>query len=91
MLYENKRKKLIQDYSYLLWWLKEEDKFNISDESLVEMILNNGDWKGVQRLIKLMGINKVAEIFYKQVSGKRTNYRKDIKYYFNLYFQKYAS
>lgn len=39
MLYENKRKKLIKDYSYLLWWMKEEDKLNISDEVLVEMII----------------------------------------------------
>lgn len=91
MLYENKRKKLIKDYSYLLWWMKEEDKLNISDEVLVEMILNNGDWKGVQRLIKIMGIKKVSEIFYKQTSRNRTNYRKEIKYYFNLYFKKYAS
>lgn len=62
-LFEIQKKKLIKDYAYLLWWTKESDKEKINEEALVEMILNDADWKGVQRLITLLGIKKVRKIF----------------------------
>jgi hypothetical protein len=90
-VFEIEKKKLIKDYAYLLWWVKEKDKEQINEEALVEMILNNGDWKGVQRLIALLGIKKVHKIFLKQTSGKRCNYRKQTKHFFTLFFEKHVS
>ena len=86
----DKRQKLIKDYSYLLWYVREDSKEKINDEALVEMILNNGDWKGVQSLLKALGIRKVANIFYSQVSRKRHNYSKRTKHFFNLYFKEHV-
>ena len=60
----DKREQLIKDYSYLLWYIKEDSKQNINDEFLVETMLNNGDWKGIERLINLFGIKKVSDIFF---------------------------
>ena len=73
---------------YLIWYVKNYDKLN--DESIVEHILNYGDWKDVQKLFSILGIKKTAKIFRKQIRGWRTNYDKKIKNYFNLYFNKYA-
>ena len=87
----DKRQKLIKDYSYLLWYIKKDSKQNISDEFLVETILNNGDWEGVIRLINILGLKKVSEIFFKQISKQRNNYRKQTKHFFTLYFNKHVS
>ena len=72
----------------MIWYVKNYDKLN--DESIVEHILNYGDWKDVQKLFSILGIKKTAKIFRKQIRGWRTNYDKKIKNYFNLYFNKYA-
>lgn len=81
----------IKKRKYLIWWVKNYDR--LSPESIVEATLNYGDWDDVQELIKIMGIKKVAKIFReKSKPGKwgRQNYRQEVKYYFNLYFKKYA-
>lgn len=87
----DKRKKLIKDYSYLLWYVSEEAKQNISDNILVEMILSNGDWKGFKRLIDTIGMKKVSEIFFQQINRRRNNYRKQTRHFFTLYFNEHLS
>ena len=84
-------KQLIKENSSLFWWIKEEEKENISQEFLVETILNYGDIKSVKKLFELIGINKVAEIFYKQTSRERINYFPQVVNFFNLYFKRHAS
>lgn len=85
----NKREKLIKDYSYLLWYVPEAAKQKISDYTLVEMILNNGDWQGFKRLIDTLGLKKVSDIFFEQLSRKRNNYRKQTRHFFTLYFNEH--
>lgn len=82
------REQFIKKRKYLFWYVKDPTK--VSDEALVEAVLNLGDWDDVQKLIKLMGIKKVAEIFGKETSGKRINYAKRTVNFFNLYFLKHA-
>ncbi|OFY94649.1 MAG: hypothetical protein A2288_03770 [Candidatus Moranbacteria bacterium RIFOXYA12_FULL_44_15] len=83
-----KREKFILERNYLFWYVKDPTK--VSDESLVEAVLNLGDWDDVQKLEKLMGIEKIAEIFEKDTNRPRVNYDKKIINYFKLYFAKYA-
>ena len=80
----------IKENSALFWYTPEEDKKNISIEFLVETILNYGDEKSVKKLFDLVGINRVAEIFHKQTSGKRNNYFPQTENYFKLYFKRHA-
>jgi len=65
--------------SSLFWWIKPEDKLNISLDAVVEAVLNYGNEKSVKKLFDLIEINKVADIFYRQISGKRSNYNKRTK------------
>jgi len=78
----------IKQRPYLVWYVKDPSK--LSEESIVEHVLNYGDWNDVQEMIKILGIKKVAEIFNKQIHQKRINYDKKIMNYFKLYFAKYA-
>ena len=72
----------------MFWYVKDPTK--VSDEALVEAVLNLGDWDDVQKLEKLMGIKKMAEIFEKDTNRPRVNYDKKIINYFRLYFARYA-
>jgi hypothetical protein len=47
----------------------------------------------VQKLIGIMGMERVAQIFRKQMATgrQRGNYYRDVVHYFNLYFDKYAT
>lgn len=90
-------KKFIRENSTLFWYIKESEKENISHEVLVEFILNFGDEKQVKKLFKLLGVKKVAEIYYKQtrkkdpVAARRINYLPLVKNFFDLYFAKNAA
>jgi len=81
-------KKFMKARKFLAWYVKEPE--NLPVESIIEHTLNYGDWDDVQKLIKIIGIKKMAEIFKKQISGFRTNYRPEVSNYFRLYFNKYA-
>lgn len=83
-----KAQDLIKKKPYLLWYTKNYDA--LSDEAVVEAILNDGDFDDVKKLITILGIKKVAAIFRKQMKSPRCNYDPKIKNYFSLYFKKYA-
>jgi len=85
---DDKLKNFIKSRQSLVWYVKNLEK--LSPESLVEHTLNYGNWEDVQKLIAILGIEKVADIFRKQTRGKRINYRPEILNYFQLYFKKYA-
>lgn len=78
----------IEKRPYLVWYVKDVGK--LSEESIVEHVLNYGDWDDVQEMIKILGMEKTAKIFQEKSEIPRSNYRPEIKNYFKLYFQKYA-
>ncbi len=82
--------KFIQENSTLFWWIKPEEKVNISIEALVESVLNYGNVKSIKRLFDLVEITKVADMFNKQISSKRSNYHKRTKHFFQIYFKRHA-
>ncbi len=75
---------LVREKPYLFWYVK--DKERLSDEAIVEAILNRGDFDDLLRLIDIMGMKKIADIFYRQTSLKRSNYSKKTENYFRLFF-----
>lgn len=87
---DKKIKEFIKENECLFWWIKEEEKENISINFLVETILNYGNEKNIKKLFDLVGISKVAEIFYRQTSRKRNNYYPQTINFFKLYFNKNA-
>ena len=72
----------------LVWYVKSPE--NLSQEAIVEAVLNYGDFDDVKKLFSILGIKRVAGIFKKQTRRKRINYDPKIAHYFNLYFKKYV-
>lgn len=84
-------KYFIQKHKSLLWYIPEEKKQEISEDLLVETILNYGNFDDISELFKLLGLEEVARIFYNATGRKKLNYYPEIYNFFDLYFKKYAS
>ena len=81
---------LIRDRSELFWYIPEGKKTEIPLELLVETMLIYSDVADIRRLINLLGIHEVANIFNRQIQSSRNNYPQRTAHYFSLYFAKYA-
>jgi len=80
--------KFIKNKSYLVWYVKNPTK--LSDEAIVEAVINYGDFDDVEKIIKILGIKKIAKIFKKKDQQKRNNFNPKISNYFRLFFKEYA-
>ena len=86
-------KQFIREQNNLFWYLPDDKKEEISNEFLVETILNYGDINAVIRLFKILGINEVAKIFFGSINlsnRRKGNYYELTINYFTLVFKKYA-
>ena len=77
--------KLVTPRAYLWWWVP--DKNSLSLESVVEGILSGGDMEEVHLLLALAGRSAVKDIFLRQISRKRCNYRPQTMNFFSKVFQ----
>lgn len=84
------RKQLIKKYKNLFWYFDNNRLDKMSNEVLVEFILNYGSWEAFKDLLNTLDTKQVAEIFHLQHAKKRTNYFPEISNYFNLYFKQHA-
>jgi hypothetical protein len=84
-------KKYIDDHQHLFWYSPAPKSETVSDELLVETILNYGTLDEVHNLLEVIGLKKVADIFRGMTGRKKLNYYPEIHNYFELYFKKYAS
>ena len=64
---------LIKPRPYLWWWVSDKEK--LSENAIVEGVLNNGDMEDIELLFQLFGRKRVKEIFMSQVQRLRHNYR----------------
>ena len=80
----------IEKHKHLIWYVR--DYRALGEESIVEHTLNYGNWDDVQELIRILSMERVAEIFRKQmVTGRQKgNYRKSTREYFAEYFNKHV-
>lgn len=78
----------IKQRKHLIWYTNNYD--GLSQEAIVEATLNYGDFDDVRKLIEILGMQRVAEIFRTQSARPRSNYDQKIKHYFTRYFAKYA-
>lgn len=86
-------KQFIREHNSLFWYVPDDKKENISNEFLVETILNYGDINSIIRLFNLFGIKEVAKIFFDSISlskRRKGNYHELTINYFTLVFRKYA-
>lgn len=84
----NKLNEIIQRKPYLTWYIKNKKK--LSKESVVEHVLNFGDWGDYLAVEKALGVANLREIFEQLRNSRRVNLRGRTINYFNHYFHKYA-
>ena len=75
---------------HLFWWVSEKEIASLSPDAIVESVLSNGNEDTVRQLFDYYGIEKVAEIFNRQISGRRINYRPRTVHFFKQYFNRHA-
>lgn len=84
-------KDFIDKHKKLFWHVADSAKKDLSLDVVTEYVLNYGDINAVRDFFSTVGLNNVAEVFYKQSSKVRSNYNKQVANYFNLYFGRHAS
>ena len=83
-----KARELIKNKPYLVWSTKNYDK--LSPESILENVVNYGDWPDFTKLTEIFGIKQTAELFKKVKDKQRTNLRPQTTNYFTKYFEKHT-
>ena len=87
-------KKYIEDRQHLFWYSPALKSETVSDDLLVETILNYGDMDDVRKLFSIMGIKNVAKIFFDSINmseRRKGNYHELTLNYFTLLFNRYAN
>jgi hypothetical protein len=81
----------IENHKSLFWYTPQEKKKDISNQLLVETILNYGTMNDVRELIDIMGVEKISEVFFSAKGRKKSNYYPEIYNFFSLVFKRYAT
>ncbi|GHT00604.1 hypothetical protein FACS189421_12820 [Bacteroidia bacterium] len=84
-------KDFIQQHQVLFWYSPGDKSETVNDELLVETIINYGTLNDIRDLFQIMGLQNVATIFRQMTGRKRLNIYPELRNYFDLYFNKYAS
>lgn len=80
----------IQNNKHLFWYTPEVEKANISDELLLEHIINYADLITIKHLFKIWGIQKSKTVFENLKGRKLHNIYPELHHYFNEYFKRVA-
>ena len=83
-----KVREFIKNKPYLVWHTKNYDE--LSEKSIVEGVLNYGNWDDYLFIENSLGLSRVGNIFNDLKNEKRTNLRPQTINYFSNYFNKYA-
>jgi len=84
------REKFIEKNAHLFWYMPKEAIRKIDDEVLVEFIFNYGSWDDVKELCKVIGFQKLKEV-YQNIKGRKIgNYIPEMYNLLGLLVKKYA-
>jgi hypothetical protein len=85
-----RRDEFIDNHSALFWYTPEESKHAISDELLVETILNEGTLDDFRELKDILSPKRIAQIFFAATPRQVGNYYPEIRHFFSLVLKEYA-
>ena len=86
-------KNFIRENSALFWYTPDDKGENVTDELLVETLLNYGSLEQIQTLFNIMGMKTVADIFFHSINlseRRKNNFFELTVNYFTLFFKRYA-
>ena len=82
--------KFILKHESLFWYTPAKELRNISNELLLETILNYGDLKTILECFKIMGVKKAKLVFNSITGRKKGNLYPEIYHLFSEYFKQVA-
>lgn len=85
-------KAFIRKHRSLFWYIPEDKKEDVSQDVLVEFILNYGDMEAVKELLSILGINRVAKTFFESINiseRRKGNYNDLTINFFSFFFSRY--
>ena len=83
-------KDFIRKHEALFWYSPEDKTETVSDELLVETIINYGTLDSIHQLFETFGLQNTASIFRNMTGRKALNIYPELRNFFDLYFDKYA-
>jgi len=81
-------KNFIRENGYLFWYTPEDKGENVTDELLVETMLNYGSIDQIRRLFDIMEMKEVARIFRNMTGRKKLNFIPEMWNFFDLLFNR---
>ena len=83
-------KQFINEHRDLFWYSPADKKEEINKELLIETIFNYCDLDDIKRLIDILGIEQLTEIFYSLSGRKKLNYYPEMYNFFSVLIKRYA-
>lgn len=86
-------KNLITKNSHLFWFVPDNQKQNLSKESVLETIFNYGDINAVRDLLRIIGIAEANKIFIDLLNKsdrRKGNFHELTLNFFSVFFSQYA-
>ena len=84
------RAEFIDSHRDLFWYTPEQSKRNVSDDLLVETILNYGTLDDYREMKHILGPQRIADVFFSAAGRKAGNYYPEIRNFFSLVLKDYA-
>jgi len=84
------REEFIDEHRDLFWYTPEEAKRDVSDELLVETILNYGTLDDFRNLKRILTPKRVAQVFFSATGRQVGNYYPELRNFFSLALKPYA-
>jgi hypothetical protein len=81
-------REIVSKKPFLFWDIS--DTTVLSDSAVVEMVLTRGDFDDFYQICQILGMPKVAEIFYHLIETPRHNFNKPTLNFFKTYFARHV-
>ena len=83
-------KDFIRKHEDLFWYSPEDKTETVTDELLVETMINYGTLDNIHQLFEAFGLQTTADIFRQMTGRKASNIYPELRNFFELYFDKYV-
>ena len=87
---QDARMRFIDEHKSMFWYTPEDRKHDISDDLLVETILNEGTLDDYRELKRILTPHRLAQVFFSATGRKAGNYYPEIRNFFSLVLKEYA-
>lgn len=88
ILRDKEIKQFIKENQQLFWYTPENKKEEISDELLLEMVINYSELDNILKLFNLMGLDRVEKTFKSFEGRKKNNIYPELFHFFKEYLKR---